>query len=248
MTFEGILYGFGGGGPEDRTPGSPFSAATDVLAWAAARYAPRIALATGFGAEGCVLVDMIAKQKLPIGLFTLDTGLLHPETYDLWKRLERRHGVTIRSITPEQTVEEQAATLGEKLWERDPDRCCERRKVLPLRTALAGLDAWVTAIRRDQTRDRAGARAVEEDRRFSLVKINPLVAWSSRDVWTYVREHEVPVSPLYARGYPSIGCWPCTSPVGPGEDARTGRWRGTGKTECGLHRREPIEENLERTI
>jgi phosphoadenylyl-sulfate reductase (thioredoxin) len=212
--------------------GSP---ALEVLRWAAERYAPRIGFATGFGVEGCVLIDLIGRHRLPIDVFTLDTGLLFTETYALWRRLEARYGLTIRAVRPEQTVAEQAAAHGPALWERAPDRCCQLRKVEPLRRALAGLDAWVTAIRRDQTKERADARAVERDARFGLVKVNPLAAWTSQEIWSYVRTHDVPCNPLHDQGYPSIGCWPCTSPVAPGEDPRAGRWRGRGKKECGLH-------------
>ena len=212
----------------------------DVLAWAAERFAPRITFATAFGAEGCVLVDLIARHHLPIDVFTLDTGLLFPETYALWRRLEERYGLTIRAVRPELGLAAQGALHGEALWERQPDRCCEIRKVAPLRRALAGFDAWITSIRRDQTTDRAGARVVEHDARFGLLKVNPLAGWTSADVQAYVRVHQVPVNPLHARGYPSIGCMPCTSMVAPGEAPRAGRWRGLGKTECGLHARRPL--------
>ena len=212
----------------------------DVLTWAAGRYAPRITFATAFGAEGCVLVDLIARNHLPVDVFTLDTGLLFPETYALWRRLEERYGLTIRAVRPELSVEGQAAAHGAALWERMPDRCCEIRKVAPLRRALAGFDAWISSIRRDQTNDRSVARVVETDLRFGLVKVNPLAGWTSEDVQRYVRVHRVPVNPLHARGYPSIGCMPCTSSVAPGEAPRAGRWRGRGKTECGLHARAPF--------
>jgi len=209
----------------------------DVLAWAAGRYAPRITFATAFGAEGCVLVDLIARHHLPVDVFTLDTGLLFPETYALWRRLEERYGLTIRPVRPELSVEAQAAVHGAALWERMPDRCCQIRKVAPLRRALDGFDAWITSIRRDQTNDRSTARVVEWDLAFGLVKVNPLAGWTSEDVQRYVRVHRVPVNPLHARGYPSIGCMPCTTAVAPGEAPRAGRWRGRGKTECGLHAR-----------
>lgn len=213
---------------------------SEILEWAALRFAPRITFATAFGAEGCALVDIIGQRRLPIDVFTLDTGLLFPETIALWRRLEDRYGITIRAVRPALTVDEQSALHGDRLWERDPDRCCELRKVVPLRRALAGFDAWVTSIRRDQTKDRAQARVVEHDLRFGLLKVNPLAAWTSEDVRAYVRAHDVPVNPLHAQGYPSVGCTPCTSPVGPGEDARAGRWRGRAKTECGLHARPRI--------
>jgi phosphoadenylyl-sulfate reductase (thioredoxin) len=212
----------------------------DVLAWAATRYAPRITFATAFGAEGCVLVDLIARHRLAIDVFTLDTGLLFPETYDLWRRLERRYGLTIRPVRPELSVEAQAALHGDSLWARSPDRCCEIRKVAPLGLALAGFAAWITSIRRDQTNDRSAARVVEWDLRFGLVKVNPLAGWTSVEVQSYVGEHDVPVNALHARGYPSIGCMPCTRWVAPGGAERSGRWRDHAKTECGLHTRLPI--------
>lgn len=207
-----------------------------VLAWAAARFG-RVGFATGFGPEGCVLIDLIGRHQLPIEVFTLDTGLLFAETYALWRRLEARYRLTIRAVRPARTVEEQAADRGDALWLRDPDACCRLRKVEPLAAAAVGLDAWVSAIRRDQTGDRAGARVVERDHRFGLPKVNPLAAWATDDVWRHLRAHDVPTNPLHAQGYPSIGCAPCTTPVAPGEDPRAGRWRGRGKDECGLHRR-----------
>jgi phosphoadenosine phosphosulfate reductase len=211
--------------------------AEDVLAWAAERYAPRLALATGFGAEGCVLIDLVARQQLPVRLFTLDTGLLFPETYELWRALEARYGLTIEAVRPAQTVDQQAAAHGDALWRRDPKRCCELRKVRPLEAHLPGYDAWITAIRRDQTLARAESRAIEWDARFGLVKVNPLVRWSKAQVWNHLQAHEVPYNPLHDRGFPSIGCVPCTSAVALHEDDRAGRWRGNDKTECGLHAR-----------
>lgn len=206
----------------------------EILAWAVA-HLPRITFATGFGAEGCVIIDHIARAKLPIDLFTLDTGLLFPETYDLWERLEDHYGIAIRAVRPVDSVAQQAVTHGDALWTRDPDRCCERRKIEPLRAELASFDAWITAIRRDQTPERADAQVVERDRRFDLVKINPLVTWTHDDVWAHIYANDVPVNPLHERGYPSIGCQPCTSAIVPGENLRAGRWRGGAKRECGLH-------------
>jgi phosphoadenosine phosphosulfate reductase len=207
----------------------------EILAWAAKAYAPRITFATGFGVEGCVLIDLVGRHRLAIDLFTLDTGLLFPETYALWKKLEARYGVTIRPVRTALSLEAQAQAHGDKLWERAPDKCCEIRKVLPLRSALHGFQAWVSAIRRDQTKDRADAQIVEWDAKFSLVKVNPLVSWTTKNVWDYVHQNDVPYNPLHDQGYPSIGCQPCTSAVAPGEDPRAGRWRGKAKTECGLH-------------
>jgi len=214
--------------------------AIDILAWASRRLGPRLTFATGFGAEGCVIIDLIAKAGLPIDLFTLDTGVLFAETYALWRQLEAKYGVTIRAIRPEQTIEAQAQAHGPNLWERDPDRCCELRKVRPLRQALTGFDGWITAIRREQTPERATAKIVENDRKFGLLKINPLVAWSHTDVWAHIYTNDVPYNELHDRGFPSIGCQPCTSAVGAGEDPRAGRWRGALKKECGLHVINPL--------
>ncbi|MBA3465743.1 MAG: phosphoadenylyl-sulfate reductase [Deltaproteobacteria bacterium] len=209
--------------------------AVEILGWASQNLGPKLTFATGFGAEGCVIIDLIAKANLPIDLFTLDTGVLFPETYALWRALETKYGVTIRAVRPEQTIEQQAQAHGPTLWERDPDRCCDLRKVKPLRTALAGFDAWITAIRREQTAERATAKVVEHDKKFGLIKVNPLVAWSHDDVWAHIYANDVPFNELHDRGYPSIGCQPCTSAVALGEDARSGRWRGSSKKECGLH-------------
>jgi phosphoadenylyl-sulfate reductase (thioredoxin) len=208
--------------------------AVEVLRWASRRI-PRLTFATGFGAEGCVIVDLIARHQLPIDLFTLDTGVLFRETYELWKQLEAKYGVTIRAVAPAQTIPEQALVHGAALWEREPDRCCELRKVIPLRHELAKFDGWITAIRRDQTPERANARVVEDDRKFGLIKVNPLVAWTHDDVWAHIYANDVPYNALHDRGFPSIGCEPCTVAVAPGDDPRSGRWRGKAKRECGLH-------------
>lgn len=204
----------------------------EILAAAVARHPGRVALACSFGAEDCLLVHLVARERLPVAMFTLDTGYLFPETYALWKELEARLGVTIAAAPGGAPRADPTETPP---WEVDPDACCDARKVIPLRTRLSSLGAWVTGIRRDQTPERANAGVIEWDARFGLEKVNPLAAWTSDDVWSYLRREGVPVNPLHARGYPSIGCLPCTSPVRPGEDPRAGRWRGTAKKECGLH-------------
>lgn len=214
----------------------------EILRWASERLAPKLTFATGFGAEGCVIIDLVAKAGLPIDLFTLDTGVLFPETYALWRRLEDTYGVTIRAVRPAQSIDEQAAAHGPTLWTRDPDRCCDLRKVQPLRHALVGFDAWITAIRREQTPERATAKVVERDAKFGLLKINPLVTWTHDDVWAHIYANDVPYNELHDQGFPSIGCQPCTSAVAAGEDARAGRWRGAGKKECGLHVIQPSQD------
>jgi phosphoadenosine phosphosulfate reductase len=212
-----------------------------VLRWAIEEYSPDVALATGFGAEGCVLVAMLSATRptLPgspeMRIFYLDTDLLFPETYALRDQLEARYGVHFERRATSLSVSDQAAQYGERLWEREPDLCCRLRKVEPLREMLTGMRAWVTAIRRDQSASRADVSFVERDEKFGLIKINPLAKWSARDVWNYIAKHDVPYNPLHDRGYPSVGCVPCTTPVQIGEIPRAGRWRGTGKSECGIH-------------
>jgi phosphoadenylyl-sulfate reductase (thioredoxin) len=158
----------------------------------------------------------------------------------LWKALETRYGVSIRGVRGLPPASE-----GARPWERDPEGCCEARKVVPLRAELGHFSAWVTAIRRDQTADRANAKVVEWDGKFGLVKVNPLVAWTAAHVAAYVQAHDVPTNPLHAQGYPSIGCEPCTTAVRPGEDPRAGRWRNSTKTECGLHLRPNVSPHTE---
>jgi phosphoadenosine phosphosulfate reductase len=213
----------------------------ETLRTAIALFPGRFTFATGFGVEGCVLIDVAARAGLALDLFTLDTGLLFPETYALWARLEERYGVTIRRVNPARTVSEQALDEGPELWTRAPERCCELRKVRVLRAELPKFDAWASAIRRDQTPDRAAAQTFERDPKFGLVKVNPLVTWTSADVWRHLERHDVPFNPLHDQGFPSIGCAPCTSPVALGESPRAGRWRGSGKTECGLHAKDGVK-------
>ncbi|MEJ7616298.1 MAG: phosphoadenylyl-sulfate reductase [Pyrinomonadaceae bacterium] len=200
-----------------------------------AEFGPDVALATGFGAEGCVLIDIVARSRSQMRIFYLDTGLLFPETYALKERLEARYDINIEVRRTALSLNAQAEAYGERLWERQPNECCRLRKVEPLRHTLAELRAWVTAIRRDQSPARTCAGIVERDRKFGLVKINPLAAWTKSDVWSYVTKYDVPYNTLHDHGYTSIGCAPCTTPVQIGEDPRSGRWRGTAKTECGLH-------------
>jgi phosphoadenosine phosphosulfate reductase len=206
-----------------------------ILRWAVEEFGDEVALATGFGVEGCVLIDALARVDRNARIFYLDTDLLFPETYELIERLRSRYGISFERRATRLSLAEQADLYGEKLWKRDPAECCRLRKVEPLRQMVEGLTAWITAIRRDQTEARRNASLVERDAKFGLIKINPLAAWSSRDVWKYIVENDVPYNPLYDRGYASIGCVPCTTLVQIGEDPRAGRWRGAAKTECGLH-------------
>lgn len=211
------------------------SSSQDVLRWALKEFSPDIALACSFGMEDVVLVDMVRRIDPKAKIFYLNTDLLFPETYDVRDRLARKYGLSFVEVRPTLSLEEQAAQYGEALWSRNPDLCCDLRKVKPWRDYLSGLRAWVTGIRRDQAPTRANAKKVEWDNRFGLVKVNPLVTWNWAQVVDYVRKNDVPYNALHDRGYPSIGCAPCTKPVKEGEDPRAGRWAGFQKTECGLH-------------
>jgi phosphoadenosine phosphosulfate reductase len=206
-----------------------------ILTWAFSTYGDDVALATGMGVEGMALLDIAHRVNPNLRVFTGDTELLFPETYDLIDRVESRYGIKIERLYSELTLHDQERVYGKALWASDPDQCCNLRKVEPLHRKLTTLDAWVTAIRRDQTSARAGIRKVEWDPKFELVKISPLADWTREMVWSYVLEHDVPYNPLHDRNYPSIGCTHCTRAVSPGEDQRAGRWSGFGKTECGLH-------------
>jgi len=207
----------------------------NILEWAATTLAPRVTFGTGFGIEGCVIIDMIGRNNLAVDVFTLDTGLFFKETYQLWSDLEKRYNMDIRGVRADLSVEEQSQQHGDSLWESNSNKCCEIRKVIPLHKELANFSGWVSAIRRDQSPSRASAPVLSYDERFELVKVNPLVTWSKEKVWAYARKFDVPFNPLHLQGYPSIGCLPCTSQAGPGEDERAGRWRGSNKTECGIH-------------
>jgi phosphoadenosine phosphosulfate reductase len=206
-----------------------------VLQWAVEEFHPRLTMATAFGAEGCCLIHMLADIEPGVRIFNLDTGYQFPETLELRERLRERYGIAVEMVRPEASVPEYEAEHGGPLYGHRPDQCCHDRKIIPLRRAVEGYDAWLSAIRRDQTKDRAAAGVVQWDAKFKLVKVNPLLSWTKREVWAFILEHDVPYNPLHDRGYPSIGCWPCTRPVAAGEDDRAGRWAGTAKKECGLH-------------
>jgi phosphoadenosine phosphosulfate reductase len=210
-----------------------------TLSWAFETFGSRIAISSAFGVEGMVLIDIASRIQKDFRLFTLDTEFFFPETYNLMDRIESRYGITIEKVYSELSPEAQERAHGTALWSRNPDLCCNLRKVEPLRQKLSELDAWITSIRRDQTSVRSSARRVEWDTKFGLVKINPIVVWTSKQIWRYVHDHDVPYNELHNYGYPSIGCTHCTRAVGPGEDSRAGRWSGFAKTECGLHIIEP---------
>ena len=211
----------------------------DMLAYAIEKYHPQIVLACSFGAEDVVLVDMVHRINPNVPLFYLDTDFLFPETYTTRDRVIERYGLQPAQVIPVKsllTPQQQVNVYGDRLWERDPDQCCQLRKVEPLTRILKNYDAWITGIRRDQAPSRATAGLIEWDQKFELVKVNPLARWTWADVWTYIKVYEVPYNPLHDQNYPSIGCTYCTAPVAPGDDPRAGRWKNFTKTECGLHK------------
>jgi phosphoadenosine phosphosulfate reductase len=221
--------------PENWTP-------QQTLTWAFKTLGTSVAISSAFGAEGMVLIDMASRLHKDFRLFTIDTEFLFPETYNLMDRIEQRYGITIERVFSEFSPEAQERTHGTALWASNPDQCCNLRKVEPLRRKLGSLSAWITSIRRDQTSVRSVARRIEWDSKFGLLKINPIVDWSSKQVWRYIHDHDVPYNELHNQDYPSIGCTHCTRAVKLGEDPRAGRWSGFAKTECGLHAIEPMAQ------
>jgi phosphoadenosine phosphosulfate reductase len=213
--------------------------AEQVLAWAWKQFGANASLASSFGAEDIVLIDLASRTGTGFPIFTLDTNFLFPETYELILKIEERYGVAVERVLPKLSPEEQAEHFGEKLWQLHPDHCCAIRKIDPLKERLRSASAWVTGIRREQSPTRAHARKLEWDDKFGLAKLNPLADWTEGEIWAYIRSRRLPYNPLHDRHYPSIGCVHCTRAVLPNEDPRAGRWSGFSKTECGLHFSEP---------
>jgi phosphoadenosine phosphosulfate reductase len=217
--------------------------AEEVLAATAKRFAGRIAFASSLGLEDQVITAMIAEAGLDLPIFTLDTGRLFPEAYDLIDRTTKRYGLSIQPYFPDATeVEEMVAAGGVNLFRDSIEQrklCCDVRKVRPLRRAQSQLDAWVCGLRSGQGATRQAVEPAEWDAGAGIVKINPLAAWDEDRVWEYIRANQVPYNPLHDQDFPSIGCAPCTRPVAPGEDQRSGRWwwESAEHRECGLHQR-----------
>ncbi|MDO5682235.1 MAG: phosphoadenylyl-sulfate reductase [Propionibacteriaceae bacterium] len=210
------------------------ASAEEVLAWAGETFGSSLAVACSMA--GDTVLAHLASQVLPgVDVLFLNTGYHFPETTKTRDALADRLPITLVEILPKQTVAQQDAEHGAKLHDRDPSLCCQLRKVEPLNATLAGYQAWVTGVRREDNALRANAQMVEWDASHQMVKLNPLAAWTFDEVVAYAEENLVPVNPLLADGYPSIGCAPCTRRVAPGEDPRAGRWAGLGKTECGIH-------------
>jgi phosphoadenosine phosphosulfate reductase len=209
------------------------SSALDVLRWAEATFGSAWCVASSMA--DAVLPHLASHVRPGVDVLFLDTGYHFAETIGTRDAVAATMPVTVHSIQPQQTVAEQDAEFGPDLFARDPDRCCAMRKVAPLAAALDPYQAWATGLRRDEARTRANARVVEWDAARSMIKLNPIAAWTQDDVDAYLAEHRILVNPLLFDGYGSVGCAPCTRRITAGEDARAGRWAGTSKIECGLH-------------
>lgn len=218
--------------------------AEDVLRWALENYKDKVALASSFGAEDVVLIDKMVRIDPEARIFSLDTGRLPEETYELMEKIREKYGIKIELYYPDtKAVEEMVKKYGPNLFYQSVDSrklCCQVRKVEPLTRALSDLSAWVTGLRREQSVTRTEVKKAEIDQaNNSIVKINPLADWTEKQVWAYIKENGVPYNALHDRNFPSIGCAPCTRAIKPGEDTRAGRWwwETPDQKECGLHER-----------
>lgn len=213
-----------------------YKGALNTLEWAYDTYGDEVVYACSFGIEGIVLIDLIAKVKPDAKIVFLDTNKHFDETYEVIEKVQKRYPqLRIELKQPKLTLEEQAEQYGDKLWETDPNQCCKVRKIEPLDESLSEAIAWISGLRREQGPTRANTNFINLDKRFESIKICPLIHWTWKDVWRYVSRNELDYNVLHDRGYPSIGCAPCTNPAFTEEDLRAGRWSGQGKTECGLH-------------
>ncbi len=217
--------------------------AKDILSWSMEKFSPKIAFASSFGAEDVVVIDLMNKiDKNNARIFTLDTGRLNPETYEVMDRIQKKYQIPIETLFPDHLeVEKMVYENGINLMYQSVSNrklCCEIRKVHPLKRILGTLDAWVTGLRRDQTFTRANTKKIEIDSSNNdIVKINPLADWTNDMVWDYIKQNDLPYNKLHDAGYPSIGCAPCTRAILSGDDLRSGRWwwENNLHKECGLH-------------
>jgi phosphoadenosine phosphosulfate reductase len=214
----------------EKLSGAP---ASEVIRWAADTFGDRLCITSSM--TDAVIIDLASREVPGIDVLFLDTGYHFAETIGTRDAVSVVYPVNVLNITPSTTVEEQDAELGPKLYSRNPDLCCYLRKVIPLEQSLEPYDAWITGVRREETNARTSTKVVQWDDRRQMMKVNPIVDWTQKDVDDYIAEHGVLVNPLVDDGYPSIGCRTCTARVAPGADPRSGRWLGTAKTECGIH-------------
>lgn len=218
---------------EEAAPTLEHATASDILMWAAETFGDRFCLTSSLA--DAVLIDVASRVVPGVRVLFLDTGYHFPETLDVAEEVAARYDVDLVRVFPRQTVSEQDAVFGRRLHDRDPDACCSLRKVEPLHRGLESYDAWASGLRRDEAVTRRSIGTVEWDANRQMVKVNPLASWTQSEVDAYILDNDVTVNPLAYRGYASIGCAPCTLPVAPGADGRSGRWAGKGKVECGLH-------------
>jgi len=215
--------------------------AQEILTKALELFGNKITFATSLGAEDQVITFLISKTAKSANIITLDTGRVFPETYDLLHRTANRYGIAIKSFYPDTTqVEEMVNSKGINLFYESIENrklCCHVRKIVPLRRALQGNDAWITGLRREQSVTRTDLKIVEWDASNGLIKINPLLEWSEAQVWDFIKSNDIPYNKLHDQGFPSIGCQPCTRAIEKGEDLRAGRWwwEMPDSKECGLH-------------
>ena len=207
----------------------------DILSWAIERYGDKFTMATAFGPEGMTILEMLSRISPKTWVFNLDTGYQFPETLALRDRVAELYGIEVELLQPELTVFAYEKLHGGPVYQVNPNKCCGDRKISVLKNAAKGMHAWASAIRRDQSPDRASAAIVGWDKKFHLVKVSPLANWTKKNVWDRILDRKIPYNPMHDAGFTSIGCWPCTRAVGLSEDERAGRWSGTDKTECGLH-------------
>ncbi|MFS0574598.1 phosphoadenylyl-sulfate reductase [Sporosarcina sp. 179-K 3D1 HS] len=210
--------------------------ALEVLEWAYRTYEDQLVYACSFGIEGIVLIELISRIKPDAQIVFLDTDYHFKETLETIEKVKKRYPfLRVQMQKPEITVEEQAKLYGEDLFKTNANRCCELRKIIPLQKAIAPSTAWISGLRREQSETRKSTDYLNLDNRFRKVKVCPLIHWTWKDVWRFVSKHELDYNVLHDQGYPSIGCAPCTNRAFSEEDLRSGRWSGSGKTECGLH-------------
>lgn len=210
--------------------------AAEVLEWAYGLYKEQLVYACSFGIEGIVLIELISRIKPNANIVFLDTNYHFAETYETIEKVRKRYPqLQIHMQQPALTIEQQTAEYGKDLWQTNPNQCCHLRKILPLEEAIAPSVAWISGLRREQSETRKATEYLNLDQRFKKVKVCPLIHWTWKDVWRFVHKHGLDYNILHDRGYPSIGCETCTKPAFTEEDLRSGRWTGSGKTECGLH-------------
>ena len=213
----------------------------DILRRAHELFGGALAIVSSFQITGILTLDMMQRIAPRTPVLTLDTGLIFPETLALMAELEARYGLDLRRVKARQTLAQQARDYGDRLWERNPDRCCHIRKTIPLREALSGFKAWVAGLRRDQSPSRAHTPIVSRDRRSGLIKFAPFANWTEAQVWESIHVRGLPYNTLHDQGYPSIGCWTCTHAAPVAGGSRAGRWARHSKSECGIHLPKPVE-------